>query len=60
VNTFYYVPLVYEENIALGRHQSWHEVLRTSSWQFFEVLFRHHLALLLPFNLALLVPVRSD
>ncbi|XP_032580773.1 uncharacterized protein LOC6611314 isoform X2 [Drosophila sechellia] len=56
VNTFYYVPLMYEENIALGRHQSWHEVLRTSSWQFFEVLFRHHLALLLPFNLALLVP----
>ncbi|XP_039227062.1 uncharacterized protein LOC6528272 isoform X1 [Drosophila yakuba] len=56
VNTFYYVPLVYEESIASGRHQSWHEVLRTSTWHFFEVLFRHHLALLLPFNLALLVP----
>jgi len=60
VNTFYYVPLVYEENVPSGSHQSWHEVLRSSSWQFFEVLFRHHLALLLPFNLALLVPVRSD
>nr|XP_016931932.1 uncharacterized protein LOC108011330 isoform X1 [Drosophila suzukii] len=56
VNTFYYVPLVYEENVPSGSHQSWHEVLRSSSWQFFEVLFRHHLALLLPFNLALLVP----
>ncbi|XP_044251099.1 uncharacterized protein [Drosophila takahashii] len=56
VNTFYYVPLVFEESVALGSHQSWHEVLRSSSWQFFEVLFRHHLALLLPFNLALLVP----
>ncbi|EDV57977.2 uncharacterized protein LOC6542369 isoform X2 [Drosophila erecta] len=56
VNSFYYVPLVYEEGIAAGRPQSWHEVLRTSTWHFFEVLFRHHLALLLPFNLALLVP----
>ncbi|XP_017067977.2 uncharacterized protein LOC108105768 [Drosophila eugracilis] len=56
VNTFYYVPLVYEVSVASGYHQSWHEVLRSSSWQFFEVLFRHHLALLLPFNLALLVP----
>uniref|UniRef100_A0A6P4F8E8 Uncharacterized protein LOC108046486 n=1 Tax=Drosophila rhopaloa TaxID=1041015 RepID=A0A6P4F8E8_DRORH len=56
VNTFYYVPLVYEESVALGSHRSWHEVLRSSSWQFFEVLFRNHLVLLLPFNLALLVP----
>ncbi|XP_017060605.1 uncharacterized protein LOC108100957 isoform X2 [Drosophila ficusphila] len=56
VNTFYYVPLVYEESAALRSHQSWHGVLRTSSWKFFEVLFRHHLALLLPFNLTLIVP----
>ncbi|KAH8410038.1 hypothetical protein KR009_004501 [Drosophila setifemur] len=56
VNTFYYVPLVYEESAGLGSNQRWHHVLRSTSWQFFETLFRHHLALLLPFNLALLVP----
>ncbi|XP_020810630.1 uncharacterized protein LOC110185952 [Drosophila serrata] len=57
VNTFYYVPLVYEETVSLDAEQdSWHQVLRSSTWQFFETLFRHHLALLLSFNMALIVP----
>ncbi|XP_070138662.1 uncharacterized protein [Drosophila bipectinata] len=56
VNTFYYLPLVYEEPAGSESNHSWHEILRSSSWLFFESLFRHHLALLLPFNLALLVP----
>lgn len=59
MNTFYYVPLVYEEPAGSGSNHSWHELLRSSSWLFFESLFRHHLALLLPFNLAILVPVRA-
>ncbi|KAH8255577.1 hypothetical protein KR038_006524, partial [Drosophila bunnanda] len=57
VNTFYYVPLVFEETVSLEAQQdSWHQVLRSSTWQFFETLFRHHLALLLSFNMALIVP----
>ncbi|EDV30728.2 uncharacterized protein Dana_GF15002, isoform B [Drosophila ananassae] len=56
VNTFYYVPLVYEEPAGSELNHSWHELLRSSSWLFFESLFRHHLVLLLPFNLAILVP----
>ncbi|KAH8249653.1 hypothetical protein KR032_011111, partial [Drosophila birchii] len=57
VNTFYYVPLVFEKTASLeAPHDSWHQVLRSSTWQFFETLFRHHLALLLSFNLALIVP----
>ncbi|XP_022222653.2 uncharacterized protein LOC111074236 [Drosophila obscura] len=57
VNTFYYVPFVYETPAAaVESGEDWHVVLTTPQWQFFESLFRHHLALLLPFNLSLLVP----
>ncbi|KAH8282027.1 hypothetical protein KR054_004938, partial [Drosophila jambulina] len=54
VNTFYYVPLVFEETV--NHRNNWHQVLRSSTWQFFETLFRHHLVLLLSFNVALMVP----
>ncbi|XP_017037266.1 uncharacterized protein [Drosophila kikkawai] len=57
VNTFYYVPLVFEEPVqSEANPDNWHQVLRSSTWQFFETLFRHHLALLLSFNMALIVP----
>ncbi|KAL7725414.1 hypothetical protein ACLKA6_001874 [Drosophila palustris] len=56
VNTFYYVPLVYEEPAALQSYEELHMVLKSKAWTFFETLFRHHLALLLPFILALIVP----
>ncbi|XP_033236724.1 uncharacterized protein [Drosophila pseudoobscura] len=56
VNTFYYVPFVYETPAVRESGEDWHVVLTTPQWRFFESLFRHHLALLLPFNLALLVP----
>ncbi|TDG44920.1 hypothetical protein AWZ03_008651 [Drosophila navojoa] len=56
VNTFYYVPFVYEEPANCIAHEDMHLVLKSTTWQFLETLFRHHLALLLPFLLALLVP----
>ncbi|KAH8266706.1 hypothetical protein KR018_011866, partial [Drosophila ironensis] len=56
VNTFYYVPFVYEEPAGSDANHTWHQVLKSSSWQFFEAVFRHHLALLLPFILAIMVP----
>ncbi|XP_017860483.1 PREDICTED: uncharacterized protein LOC108612093 [Drosophila arizonae] len=56
VNTFYYVPFVYEEPATYIANEDMHLVLKSSTWQFLETLFRHHLALLLPFLLALLVP----
>ncbi|XP_017845883.1 uncharacterized protein LOC108602307 [Drosophila busckii] len=57
VNTFYYVPFVYEAPASpLEMDEPLHAVLESATWTFFETLFRHHLALLLPFVLALLVP----
>ncbi|XP_023170223.2 uncharacterized protein LOC111598964 isoform X2 [Drosophila hydei] len=56
VNTFYYVPLVYEEPVMYQANEDMHLVLKSATWKFLETLFRHHLALLLPFLLALLVP----
>ncbi|XP_030555414.1 uncharacterized protein LOC115758783 [Drosophila novamexicana] len=56
VNTFYYVPFVYEEPAKHQAHEDLHLVLKSTTWNFLETLFRHHLALLLPFILALLVP----
>ncbi|XP_032592407.2 uncharacterized protein LOC6562410 isoform X1 [Drosophila grimshawi] len=56
VNTFYYVPLVYEAPAVRSTYEDVHVVLRSTSWHFLETLFRHHLALLLPFIMALSVP----
>ncbi|KAH8399561.1 hypothetical protein KR222_008922, partial [Zaprionus bogoriensis] len=56
VNTFYYVPLVYEAPALRQSHEDFHLVLKSKMWTFLETLFRHHLALLLPFVLALFVP----
>ncbi|XP_030377719.1 uncharacterized protein LOC115626475 isoform X2 [Scaptodrosophila lebanonensis] len=50
------MPVVYEATASEQRAQQMHQVFLTPMWKFFETLFRHHLALLLPFNLALLVP----
>lgn len=60
VRTFYYMPLIYEVPALLQHHEDFHLLFKSSTWNFLETLFRHHLALLFPFLLALMVPVSVE
>ncbi|KRF98679.1 uncharacterized protein Dwil_GK27747 [Drosophila willistoni] len=55
VNTFHYMPLVYETPVLPETDRTWNAVLKTSTWQYFESVFLHNMALMLPFILTLTV-----
>lgn len=57
VNSAYYIPSIFNAPDLLQQHKEFQLVFKSSTWNFLETLFIHHLALLLPFLLATLVPV---
>ncbi|XP_068140902.1 uncharacterized protein [Drosophila tropicalis] len=55
VNTFYYIPFVYETPALPDTDRTWNAVLKTPTWQCFETIFLHNMALMVPFILTVTV-----
>lgn len=60
VNSAYYISSIFNAPTLLQQHKEFNLVFQSRTWNFLETLFKHHLALLLPFLLAILVPVSGD